>query len=120
MSKRKFQLVNDDSDSMSCKGAIEYIVTVKEKNDEKSYTLAHSDSSDWLSHVRGKKILKITDHGNGLKIKRLSKEPYIGEASGFNLDYDEFCELSMLLKFIHTFDNGMMIPVKTEEIIKVD
>ena len=46
----------------------------------------------WSEHVRGKKIVELKDHGNGVHIKFKS-------GTKLKLDYDEVTELEAILKF---------------------
>ena len=52
----------------------------------------------WSEHVRGKEIVKLKDHGNGVNIS-------FKKGTKLKLDYDEIEELEALLKFYNE-DSG--------------
>jgi hypothetical protein len=50
-----------------------------------------SNGGHWSDHVRGKKIMSITDNGNGYIFPKLTKD----------VDYAEGMELFLLLSFMN-------------------
>ena len=115
MSKRVFELMSNEK--YNNEHIVEYVITVKEKKKGLKYTLSYSNSHVWNSHVKGKKILSALDHGNGVTVKNCASQ-YIGKAKGFNLEYDEFAELTMLFTFMKEFSNNMMMDLETREVVK--
>lgn len=59
-------------------------------------TLFRSLSSDWTEAVRGEKVLRMTDNGNGITFDREMQD----------LDYSELAELKILLRFNQKIDNA--------------
>lgn len=88
MAKKKMIFVDEEHD---------YDYKVKtDKFGNVKHTLYHSNGRMWTDEVRGKKILSITDNGNGLKINKKIKK---------SLLYHEAFELSILLKIISFNDS---------------
>jgi len=109
MSKRRFQFESE--------GKVEYIITVKENEDNKTYTLSYSDASHWSSHVRGQKILKLVDNGNGIKMQCMDYH-HDETLEGFAFEYDTFNEIQILFNFIKDYDANMMEDYKIKETLK--
>jgi len=73
------------------------VETLKTKiNDSRIKMSFYGDS--WSEHVRGKEIVKLKDHGNGVNIKFKS-------GTKIELGYDEVEKLEALLKFYNE-DSG--------------
>lgn len=70
-------------------GSLEY--TAKVKGNGKKITLKRSDSDTWCDHVKGERVAKLKDTGNGIIIE-------FEDWMEINFDYDEFCEFYTLMK----------------------
>lgn len=73
--------------------------------------LSYSNSECWSEHARGKTILKVTNDGNGFKIKWEEKP------EKNRLDYSQMRELQLVLTHIQKsdpVDNNVMILVHDE------
>jgi hypothetical protein len=85
--KRKF-LVIDDEDN------VEYIITVEiNKNGLEVYKLFYSKADIWTEHTKGKLRIKMTNTGNGVKIKMAERNDFS------EVDYSELEVLRLLLIF---------------------
>jgi hypothetical protein len=85
--KRKF-LVIDNEDT------VEYIITVEiNKKGREVYKLFYSKSDIWTEQTKGKLRVKMTNTGNGMKIKMVER----GDFS--EVDYSELEALRLLLLF---------------------
>lgn len=85
--KRKF-LVIDNEDT------VEYIITVEiNKKGREVYKLFYSKSDIWTEQTKGKLRVKMTNTGNGMKIKMVER----GDFS--EVDYSELEALRLLLTF---------------------
>lgn len=80
------------------KGEHEYDI-VKEFTDKgKKITIYRSNSQIWHSHVRGEKIMSMTNNGNGIKFENKIKE----------LDYSNLLGLRLLINFEHQTDENYL------------
>jgi hypothetical protein len=72
--------------------------TIKKRRTAKGEVtiLFRSLSSDWTEAVRGEKVLKMIDSGNGVTFDREIQ----------SLDYSELAELQILLRFIQKVDKA--------------
>lgn len=87
MDKQTYMVLNHE-------GEHEYDI-VKELTDEgEKITAYRSNSKIWYSHVRGEKIMSITNDGNGIKFDKKIKE----------LDYEVLVVLRLLINFEHQTD----------------
>jgi hypothetical protein len=87
MGKQTYMVLNHE-------GEHEYDI-VKELTDEgEKITTYRSNSKIWYSHVRGEKIMSITNNGNGIKFDKKIKE----------LDYGDLVVLRLLINFEHQTD----------------
>lgn len=100
MSKNKKVLVYNTDDE------IEYVIKHKiDKDGNVVYSIKFSKSDIWSSHVRNKKILSITDDGNGMYID-------YDLLNTSKLDYDEFAVMYILFKYIKKSDKILMAEYK--------
>jgi hypothetical protein len=77
-------------------GNHEYTITKKSTSKGEVTTLFRSVSSEWAEHVKGEKVLKMIDSGNGVTFDRELQ----------NLDYSELAELQILLRFNQKVDKA--------------
>jgi hypothetical protein len=79
-------------DIKDSKGNTEYHVTVEEsdKSGHIHYSMFTSDSKIWSKSARNSLLMKITNTGNGIKIKKMKNK-------SFNFGYDEAFYLYVLL-----------------------
>jgi hypothetical protein len=77
-------------------GNHEYTITKKNSAKGEVTTLFRSLSSDWTEAVRGEKVLKMIDSGNGVTFDREMQ----------SLDYSELAELQILLRFNQKVDKA--------------
>ena len=95
MDKQTYMVLNHE-------GEHEYDI-VKELTDEgEKITTYRSNSKIWCSHVRGEKIMSVTNNGNGIKFDKKIKE----------LDYGDLVVLRLLINFEHQTDAN---PVNREK-----
>lgn len=60
------------------------------------FTMSYSEDSNWVDTFQGAKIMKLTDHGNGVDIKDFSEYNGFGK---LKLDYSAVFELYVLLSY---------------------
>jgi len=77
-------------------GNHEFTIITKSTQKGEVTTLFRSLSSEWAEHARGEKVLKMTDNGNGVTFNREMQD----------LDYSEFAELQILLRFNQKIDSA--------------
>lgn len=86
--KKKNVFVIEDDD-------INYVASVTDKK----ISMKFSNSDIWSQHVKGEHIGNLVDDGNGIKIKTEEVE--------FELSYDDFVELFLLMKIKMKFDKQL-------------
>jgi len=69
----------------------------------------------WSEHVRGKEVVKLKDHGNGVNINFKS-----GTKIKIKLDYAEVEELSALLKFYNEDSGCNQFIASTTKLKEID
>jgi hypothetical protein len=83
-------------------GQHEYTITdSKNKKGNRIITLFYSDAEFWRIDLRGSKLLKMVDDGNGVKLSKASKK----------MDYSQLAELRLLLMFSKSTDKN---PIERE------
>jgi len=60
------------------------------------FTMFYSEDSNWVDNFQGAKIMKLTDHGDGVDIKDFSEYNGFGK---IKLDYSAVFELYILLSY---------------------
>jgi len=94
--KEKYNIFNEV-------GSLEFYLYVKKNKDDNTvYTLKHSYEGEWNNIFKGKKIIKVTDTGNGFKIK-----PYNFNINDMSEDYSGVSYLYLILKCINDIDTDL-------------
>jgi hypothetical protein len=87
MDKQTYMVLNHE-------GEHEYDIVKELTNEGEKITTYRSNSKIWYSHVRGEKIMSVTNNGNGIKFDKKIKE----------LDYGDLVVLRLLINFEHQTD----------------
>jgi len=95
MEKQTYMVLNHE-------GGHEYDIVKKLTDEGEKITIYRSNNQIWHSHVRGEKIMSITNNGNGIKFNKNIKE----------LDYGDLVVLRLLINFEHQTDAN---PVNREK-----
>jgi len=70
---------------------VEYNIIVSDNGNKKIYSLFSSDNEVWCEGARGQLLLKLTNHGNGIKLNKIKK----------SLKYNDVEYLRILLTLEH-------------------
>ena len=87
MEKQTYMVLNHE-------GGHEYDIVKKLTDEGEKISIYRSNNQIWHSHVRGEKIMSITNNGNGIKFDKKIKE----------LDYGDLVVLRLLINFEHQTD----------------
>ena len=74
----------------------DYTIEVIDYHKNTEFIMRRATGSNWSQEVQGEEVFRMKDDGNGLKFKnKISK----------NLDYSQFAELYILMRFIDVMEH---------------